>query len=57
MKNEIPVAIAFIAGMLMVVSLFVPHPYVAEPAAITRSWAIIITASAFGSEQISRLGV
>jgi len=45
MRTEIPVAIAFIAGMLMVVSLFVPHPFIAEPAAVMRSWAIIITCS------------
>ena len=59
MKNEIPVAIAFIAGMLMVVSLFVPHPYIAEPAAITRSWAIIITAFAYvlGVANIARISM
>ncbi len=59
MKNEIPVAIAFVAGMLMVVSLFVPHPYVAEPAAITRSWAIIITAFAYvlGVANIARISL
>jgi hypothetical protein len=47
MKNEIPVIIAFVAGMLMVVSLFVPHPYVAESASVARHWAIIITAFAY----------
>jgi hypothetical protein len=47
MKNEIPVIIAFVAGMLMVVSLFVPHPYVAQSASIARHWAIIITAFAY----------
>jgi hypothetical protein len=59
MKNEIPVAIAFIAGMLMVVSLFVPHPYIAEPAAVTRSWAIIITAFAYvlGVANIARISL
>ena len=59
MKNEIPVAIAFVAGMLMVISLFIPHPYVAEPAAVTRSWAIIITAFAYvlGVANIARISV
>lgn len=59
MKNEVPVIIAFVAGMLMVVSLFVPHPYIAEPAAITRSWAIIITAFAYvlGVANIARISV
>ena len=59
MKNEIPVAIAFIAGMLMVVSLFIPHPYVARPAAVMRSWAIIITAFAYvlGVANIARISL
>jgi hypothetical protein len=59
MKNEVPVIIAFITGMLMVVSLFVPHPYVAGPAAATRSWAIIITAFAYvlGVANIARISV
>ncbi|MFH1312040.1 MAG: hypothetical protein ABIJ00_02330 [Candidatus Eisenbacteria bacterium] len=59
MKNEIPVAIAFAAGMLMVVSLFVPHPYIAGPAAVARSWAIIITAFAYvlGVANIARISV
>jgi len=59
MKNEVPVAIAFITGMLMVVSLFVPHPYIAEPAAITRGWAIIITAFAYvlGVANIARISI
>ena len=59
MKNEVPVAIAFAAGMLMVVSLFVPHPYIAGPAAVARSWAIIITAFAYvlGVANIARISV
>lgn len=59
MKNEVPVAIAFVAGMLMVVSLFVPHPFIAEPAAVTRSWAIIITAFAYvlGVANIARISL
>jgi hypothetical protein len=59
MKNEIPVAIAFVAGMLMVISLFVPHPYIAEPAAVMRSWAIIITAFAYvlGVSNIARISL
>jgi hypothetical protein len=58
-KNEVPIAIAFVAGMLMVVSLFVPHPYIAEPAAVTRSWAIIITAFAYvlGVANIARISM
>jgi hypothetical protein len=59
MRTEIPVAIAFIAGMLMVVSLFVPHPFIAEPAAVMRSWAIIITAFAYvlGVANIARISL
>jgi hypothetical protein len=59
MKNEVPVAIAFLAGMLMVVSLFVPHPYIAGPAAVARSWAIIITAFAYvlGVANIARISI
>jgi hypothetical protein len=57
MKNEIPVAIAFIAGMLMIVSLFSPHPLFAQPAAMMRNWAIIITAFAYvlGVANIARI--
>lgn len=59
MRTEIPVAIAFVAGMLMVVSLFVPHPFIAEPAAVMRSWAIIITAFAYvlGVANIARISL
>ena len=59
MKNEIPVAVAFVAGMLMIASLFVPHPFVAQPAAIARSWAIIITAFAYvlGVANIARISI
>lgn len=57
MKTEVPVAIAFIAGMLMIVSLFSQHPVFAEPAAIMRNWAIIITAFAYvlGVANIARI--
>jgi hypothetical protein len=57
MRTEVPVAIAFIAGMLMIVSLFVPHPVIAQPAAVVRSWAIIITAFAYvlGVANIARI--
>jgi hypothetical protein len=59
MRTEVPVAIAFVAGMLMIVSLFVPHPFVAGPAAVTRSWAIIITAFAYvlGVANIARISL
>jgi uncharacterized membrane protein len=59
MRTEVPVAIAFVAGMLMIVSLFVPHPFIAEPAAVTRSWAIIITAFAYvlGVANIARISL
>jgi hypothetical protein len=57
LKNEVPVAIAFVAGMLMIVSLFSPHPFFAVPAAVMRSWAIIITAFAYvlGVANIARI--
>jgi len=59
MRTEVPVAIAFIAGMLMIVSLFVPHPVIAQPASVMRSWAIIITAFAYvlGIANIARISV
>lgn len=59
MKNEVPIIIAFVAGMLMVVSLFVPHPYIAGSAAIARQWAIIITAFAYvlGVANIARISL
>jgi uncharacterized membrane protein len=59
MRTEVPVAIAFVAGMLMIVSLFIPHPVVAQPAAVVRSWAIIITAFAYvlGVANIARISL
>jgi hypothetical protein len=59
MRTEVPVAIAFVAGMLMIVSLFVPHPFIAQPAAVTRSWAIIITSFAYvlGVANIARISL
>lgn len=57
MRTEVPVAIAFVAGMLMIVSLFIPHPVIAQPAAVMRSWAIIITCFAYvlGVANIARI--
>jgi hypothetical protein len=59
MRTEVPVAIAFIAGMLMIVSLFIPHPVVSQPAAVMRSWAIIITCFAYvlGVANIARISL
>jgi hypothetical protein len=58
-RTDVPVAIAFIAGMLMIVSLFVPHPVIAQPASVVRSWAIIITAFAYvlGVANIARISI
>jgi len=59
MKNEVPIAIAFITGMLMVISLFVPHPIISRPASVVRQWAIIITAFAYvlGVANIARISL
>jgi hypothetical protein len=59
LKNEIPIAIAFIAGMLMVLSLFIPHPWISDSAAVARHWAIIITAFAYvlGVANIARISL
>ena len=59
MRTEVPVAIAFIAGMLMIVSLFVPHPVISEPASVVRGWAIIITGFAYvlGVANIARISL
>lgn len=59
MKNEVPIAIAFVAGMLMIISLFVPHPLISTPASIARQWAIIITAFAYvlGVANILRISI
>lgn len=59
MRTEVPVAIAFVAGMLMIVSLFVPHPFATVPAGVIRSWAIIITAFAYvlGVANIARISL
>ncbi len=59
MKNEVPIAIAFFTGMLMVASLFVPHPVIATPASVVRQWAIIITAFAYvlGVANIARISL
>ncbi len=59
MKNQVPIAIAFVAGMLMIVSLFVPHPIVSTPASFGIQWAIIITAFAYvlGVANIVRISI
>jgi len=59
MKNEVPIAIAFVTGMLMVISLFVPHPIISRPASVVRQWAIIITAFAYvlGVANIARISL
>ncbi len=59
MKNEVPVVVAFFTGMLMVVSLFIPHPVVSTPASVVRQWAIIITAFAYvlGVANIARISL
>jgi len=59
MKNQVPVAIAFVTGMLMILSLFVPHPIVSTPASLGIQWAIIITAFAYvlGVANIARISI
>lgn len=47
MKNMIPVVLTAIVGLLVIVSFFVPHGAIAEPAQILQDWAIIIVASGY----------
>jgi nitrate reductase NapE component len=47
MVKEIPLGLAFLAGMLMIADLFVPHPLVHRPTQHVMDWAIIVTAFAY----------
>ena len=47
MKNVVPVVLTAIVGILLILSFFVPHPVIADPAQILQDWAIVIVASGY----------
>ena len=47
MKNVVPVVLTAIVGILAILSFFVPHPIIADPAQILQDWAIVIVASGY----------
>ena len=47
MKNVVPVVLTAIVGILLILSFFVPHPLIADPAQILQDWAIVIVASGY----------
>jgi hypothetical protein len=47
MKNLVPVVLTAIVGILLILSFFVPHPLIADPAQILQDWAIVIVASGY----------
>jgi len=47
MMNLLPVVLTAIVGILIILSFFIPHPVIAEPAQILQDWAIVIVASGY----------
>jgi hypothetical protein len=47
MKSVVPVVLTAIVGILLILSFFVPHPFIADPAQVLQDWAIIIVASGY----------
>jgi hypothetical protein len=47
MMNLLPVVLTAIVGILIILSFFIPHPIIAEPAQILQDWAIVIVASGY----------
>ena len=47
MKTMLPVVLTAIFGVLIILSFFVPHPFIAEPAQLLQDWTIVIVASGY----------
>jgi len=47
MMNLLPVILTAIVGIVVILSFFVPHPWIAEPAQKLQDWAIVIVASGY----------
>ncbi len=45
--NVFPVVLTSIVGILLILSFFVPHPVIADPAQVLQDWAIVIVASGY----------
>jgi hypothetical protein len=43
----VPVVLTTIVGMLLILSFFIPHPIISDPAQVLQDWAIIIVASGY----------
>jgi hypothetical protein len=47
MMTLVPVVLTALVGLLLILSFFVPHPVIADPAQILQDWAIVIVASGY----------
>ncbi len=47
MMTVVPIVLTAVVGLLLILSFFVPHPWVADPAQILQDWAIVIVASGY----------
>lgn len=47
MKTVVPVVLTALVGILIILSFFVPHPIIADPAQVLQDWAIVIVASGY----------
>ena len=47
MMTLVPIVLTAIVGLLLILSFFVPHPWVADPAQVLQDWAIVIVASGY----------
>jgi hypothetical protein len=46
-KRHLPINLTATIGILTILSIFMPHPWIAEPAETLQNWAIIIVASGY----------
>jgi hypothetical protein len=47
MMTLVPIVLTALVGLLLILSFFVPHPWVADPAQVLQDWAIVIVASGY----------
>lgn len=45
--NVFPVVLTSIVGILLILSFFIPHPIISDPAQVLQDWAIVIVASGY----------
>jgi len=47
LKRTIPVYLTALIGIVTILSFFVPHPIIADPAHYLQDWAIVVVASGY----------